>query len=799
MNGVDYYLTHSVHPSLWAGCRSAFLPSAGNSGDKIACAVGASSASIMRQVGGTTNAQYWSKNSTPMGGEQIVAQCLAGYSWRVPFQIANVRQASIACWIGARATEITGTTAATNNSKYIIAWWNGAFQTAYGIIHNSGNGAMWIDGAWRGSQTVWPQQLTHYCFTWGPGRLITVYQNGSVIHSHTMAGSVPSAATAATGVEIGNGYGGAGGAQWDDLRIYDRALSAREVRLLAQRPGVAYQISSRRVGLSITSGQTITPTGIASTLALGSPTVTTGAVDVSATGIASTVALGQPTVTTGAVDVSPTGIASTLALGEPTVTQGGVTISATGIASTLAIGEPTITVGDVSVSPTGIASTLAVGTPTVTSGLSVVPTGIASTLAIGQPAVTTGAVTVSATGIASALALGTPVITTGAVDITATGIASTLAIGTPTVTVTAPTIEVTGIASALALGQPTITTGAVTVSPTGISSTSALGQPSVIPAGAAQNITLTGIAATLGIGQPTVAIVVDTALVARSTTTLEEALYHYLTDPIAYTGHAEKPFKRVKTLDGITMRNRNDARSELQSRIGGRVYLDRRPADAGDAPAIVIQWTNGNHDYGLAGETDGTEGYLKLTVYAGGQDAARKGGTVYGLLQACLSGYNAGYWGDVLIGEATIDTGRSLAYSPRDASDQWTFTRDMNLIVYYYSASVPEYSDWPLTAIPSIEVMSTQLILSLGDSLIPQGDTLYNVVWLIQPTVGDPVITSFGGDPDKLVSTPGVSGCNRQAVVDRTVYTTIPDTPYITLILTDSSGGQHSKGVQVDG
>lgn len=503
--GADYYLTHSVHPSLWAGCRNAFLPSAGNSGDKIQCDVGASSACLIKQVGGTQNAHYWAKNSTPIAGEQIVAQGIAGTSyWRVPFPIANVRQATIACWIGARQTATNGTISATNNSKYIISWWNGSAHIAYGIIHNSGNGAMWIDGAWRGSQTVWPQQLTHYCFTWGPGRLITVYQNGSVIHSHTMAGSVPSSATAATVLDVCNGYGGTGGAQWDDLRIYDRALSAREVRLLAQRPGVAYQISPRRVGLSITSGQTITPTGIASTLALGSPTITTGAVDVTASGIASTLALGQPTVTTGAVTVSPTGIASTLALGEPTITQGGVTISATGIASTLAIGQPTITVGDVSVSPTGIASTTAIGTPTITSGLSVLPTGIASTLAIGQPTLTTGAVTVSATGIASTLVMGQPTVTNGEVTVSVTGIASTLALGQPTVTVTAPTIEVTGIASALALGQPTITTGDVTVSATGIGSTSAVGQPTVSLAGASQNITLTGIASTLGTGQPTV-------------------------------------------------------------------------------------------------------------------------------------------------------------------------------------------------------------------------------------------------------------------------------------------------------
>ncbi|TXH44123.1 MAG: hypothetical protein E6Q97_33220 [Desulfurellales bacterium] len=505
MNGVDYWLTHSIHPSLWAGCVGAWLPSSGNSGNTIPCMVGSTSLCIMKGVSGTQNNHYWATNASNRGGVQIVAQGISAVSyWQVPFRIGRVRQASISCWIGARYTQTNGTVTATTSNRNLITWWNGS-TNAFSLVNNSSSGRLWTDSAWRGTaNTVYAQELRHYCFTWGPGKLITVYQDGQVIHSHTMSNNVPSNLTDNSYIDVGNGFGGNGGVQWDDLRVYNRALSAREVQLLAQRPGVAYQISPRRVGLSITSGQTITPTGIASTLALGSPTITTGAVDVTASGIASTLALGQPTVTTGAVDVSPTGIASTLALGQPTITQGGVTIDATGIASTLALGQPTITVGDVSVLPTGIASTLAIGTPTITSGLSVLPTGIASTLAIGQPTLTTGAVTVSATGIASTLVVGQPAITTGEVTVSATGIDSTLALGQPTVTVTAPTIEVTGIASTLALGQPTITTGDVTVSATGIGSTASVGQPTVSLAGASQNITLTGIASTLGIGQPTV-------------------------------------------------------------------------------------------------------------------------------------------------------------------------------------------------------------------------------------------------------------------------------------------------------
>jgi hypothetical protein len=286
---------------------------------------------------------------------------------------------------------------------------------------------------------------------------------------------------------------------------------------------------------------------------------------------------------------------------------------------------------------------------------------------------------------------------------------------------------------------------------------------------------------------------------SRATTTLEAGLFQYLTDPLPYAGHAEKPFRRTRVLDGCSLANRNDARRELQSRIGQRVYMDRRPSDINDYACVVIKWVNGTHSYGLGGEADGTEAYLTVTVYANGVDAARRGGTIYGLLQLCLSGYTQGYWGDVLVGECTLDTGRSLAYTPSDASDAWTFTRQMDLLVYYYAASTPEYSEWPLAALPTIVVEPTQLRLSLGDSLIAENTPLINAAWLVQASPGSPVITSFGGAPNAAVDIPGVTGTNAEPVISRVTYATIPASPYVTLILTDSSGDSSSKGVQYDG
>jgi hypothetical protein len=85
--------------------------------------------------------------------------------------------------------------------------------------------------------------------------------------------------------------------------------------------------------------------------------------------------------------VSPSGIGSVAAVGSPTVSQG-ASIAPLGIASPAAVGAPTVVPGTVSVSPGGVASPAAVGAPSLT--MIVAPPGIASPAAVGTPTVTAG-------------------------------------------------------------------------------------------------------------------------------------------------------------------------------------------------------------------------------------------------------------------------------------------------------------------------------------------------------------------------------------------------------------------------
>lgn len=129
------------------------------------------------------------------------------------------------------------------------------------------------------------------------------------------------------------------------------------------------------------SDQTVSPSGIASAEAFGTPTF---GITVSPSGIASAEAFGTPSRLD--IEVRPSGIASTEAFGSPVIDSGGL-INPVGIASAEAFGVPRL---DMVVSPVGIASAEAFG------GLQridqeVRPAGIISQEAFGAPTIEGGA------------------------------------------------------------------------------------------------------------------------------------------------------------------------------------------------------------------------------------------------------------------------------------------------------------------------------------------------------------------------------------------------------------------------
>jgi hypothetical protein len=252
----------------------------------------------------------------------------------------------------------------------------------------------------------------------------------------------------------------------DDIKFSNSAYPTRALATQTVSPsGIASTVAFGTAKIN----RTVPTTGIASTVSFGTAKINR---TVPTTGIASTVSFGTASVSVASATqtLSPSGIASTVAFGTAQINR---TVPTTGIASSNTFGTAQL---NQTLTTTGIASTVAFGTASVLPSQIVTATGIAATTAFGTAQVN---LSLSATGITSTTAFGTPQLNLG---ISLTGISSTTAFGTAQLTVFVP---VTGIPSTTTLGVPQVNLGITTV---GIGSTGALGNPQL-------NLTIVGVGA----------------------------------------------------------------------------------------------------------------------------------------------------------------------------------------------------------------------------------------------------------------------------------------------------------------
>jgi hypothetical protein len=193
-------------------------------------------------------------------------------------------------------------------------------------------------------------------------------------------------------------------------------------------------------------GVEILPTGIASTEAFGTPTMS---IDIEATGIPASEAFGTPSLS-ARIDVG--GIASTEAFGTPSLSA---RIDVGGIPASEVFGTPTMSID---IEATGIGTGEAFGTPVVSvgfAGTTILPDGIATGETFGAPVLSFD---IEATGIGTGETFGTPAVS---INIGPSGIPTSEGIGTPEFSFE---IVPAGIASAEAFGSPTVgNTGASTI------------------------------------------------------------------------------------------------------------------------------------------------------------------------------------------------------------------------------------------------------------------------------------------------------------------------------------------------
>lgn len=223
-----------------------------------------------------------------------------------------------------------------------------------------------------------------------------------------------------------------------------------------------WNLLSESAELQSSTTQTLSPSGIASTVSFGTLSISLYIVP---TGISSGNAIGTPALT---IYIVPSGISSTVAFGTATLK---LYIVVSGIASTISFGTLTISIpggAPQTITVTsGIASTVSFGTPqlnfiiypaTKSSGntlgtpalsLYLVPTGIVSTVSFGTPTIKLYLVV---GGIASTVSFGSPIVSAGQVFVVISGIASTVVFGTPNLTSSIQQLYPSSISSNLAFG-----------------------------------------------------------------------------------------------------------------------------------------------------------------------------------------------------------------------------------------------------------------------------------------------------------------------------------------------------------
>ena len=110
-----------------------------------------------------------------------------------------------------------------------------------------------------------------------------------------------------------------------------------------------------------TAAASISPQGIASDEAFGSPSLVLGSVTLGATAIPSEEVFGSPSLLAGASSVQPSAIPTGEALGSPNIDVGAVLLEPVSIVSEELFGTPQVTIALTAIAPTGIISAEAFG------------------------------------------------------------------------------------------------------------------------------------------------------------------------------------------------------------------------------------------------------------------------------------------------------------------------------------------------------------------------------------------------------------------------------------------------------
>jgi hypothetical protein len=377
-------------------------------------------------------------------------------------QISNSGPLTMVAWLNRRSS---------NASNYHIAFtigdgtgartiWIGNHITTgyYGCSH--GEGASDLQSTTVGG-TGW-----HCLAITKAGTAFTGYLDGKSIGQYSTANTL-----ATTNITIGN-YG-VGSFYFDgfidDYRVYNRALSASELRLLSIRRGIAYELSTKRY-FFVAGSPAIT----------GDLSATLASLTLSATGTLAAGASGTVTSTLDAATLSASGTVGSGVTGTVSVTLAAATLSASGTLASGLTGSTNTTLANATLSSSGTVAAGASGSVTRTlDNATLSSTGGAAGSVTGSVSATLAAVACSATGTLAAGLSGTVSRTLDAVTSSATGTVTNGASGSVTRTLASATLSSSGSFSAGLTAQVNRALDSCVVSSTGTVANGATGSLSV--------------------------------------------------------------------------------------------------------------------------------------------------------------------------------------------------------------------------------------------------------------------------------------------------------------------------------
>ena len=225
-----------LYPELWRGCVGAWSPGLGPTGATLRDWSGYHNHGTL--TGMTMNAAYVASYG------RYALDCAGTYDFVSVSHAQSlvVSRLTLAAWLYVDTN--------TGNDAYLGKTTSASWNDGFGMDTYSSTGKLnfWVNGYNTGNardaNTIQLEKWFHVVGTYN-GAAVKIYIDGVEAGSRAYSTAISNSSQVLTLGQMTSSPFNFDG-KMDDVRMYDRALIANEIRLLASRRGIAYEMASRR-------------------------------------------------------------------------------------------------------------------------------------------------------------------------------------------------------------------------------------------------------------------------------------------------------------------------------------------------------------------------------------------------------------------------------------------------------------------------------------------------------------------------------------------------------------------------